>query len=389
LNKEKFLSNLSKVPVTNETFRVLADDYDKAIENYLRLIPLNRVRSIYQIGSVGIPGLSDIDLIVVLEDDRRELWRNYSINRLSRHDQYIFSHDCIITDVETFEVLPLWFPFTNLVHIWGKKTKLQAPTPSTLKINLLILVGLLLTKVPSDFLLYSLFRGQFHERVMVAMLNSLKYSLDIWKSAGQSIPSESSQFVRKYEKFRAQWFDTPLNVRREKLFEFVYDGVIQSLGLIEDIAIYISSKWIDDLSYFQSPTDWMLHTPSRVLLFTDHWNPEKALELAIDSKGYQFCYPKEMALILAAGFYKSNGLIGNHVRSNFSMTLNEEFVLNRDVTSALKIHVDALENYASFYYNKFALPLPCYFSYWATGVTHNWQDVFSKILNKLFSLMRF
>lgn len=388
MNKEEFLHNLKRIPVTNETRQIPLDDYDKAIENYLRLIPLNRVRSIYQIGSVSIPGLSDIDLILVLKDDRRELWRHYSINRLSRHDQYIFSHDCIITNMETFRALPLWLPVFNLVHIWGEKTDIQPPISSGFETKLLMLIELLLTKVPSDFLLYSLLRGRFHERVMVAMLNSLKYAIDIWGLSGEDVPSECGRFVREYDEFRSQWFNMPPTVRRGKLYEFVYDGVMQSFVIVKDVARHIRNEWIDNTSSFNSSTDWVLRAYSRELLFTDRWNPDSALELAIGSKGYRFCYPKEMAVTLAAGFSQSNGLIGNHVRRNFRMISTGEFTLNRDANSALRTHVDALEAYASFYQNKFALPLPGYFSYWATGVTRNWQDVLSKLFNKLFSLTR-
>ena len=69
-------------------------DYDSAIESYINYIKkFPEVVSVYQIGSITVPGISDIDLVVVL-NDAMLCNDNYSIfSNSNQRFPELFTHD--------------------------------------------------------------------------------------------------------------------------------------------------------------------------------------------------------------------------------------------------------------------------------------------------------
>jgi len=70
---------------------VSPDQYSQAIDEMVdRLTPKAHVRSIYQIGSTGVPGVSDIDLLIVLKNGSE--FRLDPRNDLTDTERYLFIH---------------------------------------------------------------------------------------------------------------------------------------------------------------------------------------------------------------------------------------------------------------------------------------------------------
>ena len=383
MDRKDFLKVVHGCRLVDPTQLVALKDYDSALKNYLNIIPLSKVKSIYQVGSIGIPGLSDIDLLVVMKDCRRDFWPRFSIRQLSDKDRYIFSHDCWFMDSIAFEALPLWFPYFDLVHVYGDKININEEKKNAQELNVILLINWLLTKVPSDFLIYSVLREQFHERVMLAMVNSLQHSVALWELSGQHVSGSAKQFVTEYNHFRRQWFDMPGKERREQLYVYVFDAVELSLDLIKSVAAYVRDHWIQNPRVVDCDKDWVLNSQTRTLYFSSKWDKNVAFKIALDSQGKKFLYPKELAIVLA-GFKSSHGFIGRHVGENFVVNA-EELVVESHVSSFLQLHVQALENYATFYVKKFGLPLPGYYTYWASFPRHSLSGLANRIINRAFS----
>jgi len=98
-----------------------ASAYDDAREAYLdRLFATGDVVAAYQMGGVGAPGLSDLDLIVVCRDPiRADLNKIADIAALGGHARYTFMHSQFLVNEEVFRLQRALFLGSSLRHVRG------------------------------------------------------------------------------------------------------------------------------------------------------------------------------------------------------------------------------------------------------------------------------
>jgi len=114
-------------------------EYENAITRMVeRLIRYERIVSIYQIGSVSTPGISDIDILVVF-DDGVECSLNPTQN-LSKTERNLFLHSLYGISKTHFHEAQKYTFFHNYNFLWGKELPIGKDTfPSkeikTLKIQ--------------------------------------------------------------------------------------------------------------------------------------------------------------------------------------------------------------------------------------------------------------
>lgn len=75
--------------------------------------------SIYQVGSIGTPGISDIDLLLVLHENLQT--RYNPVKNLEFPGRYLFTHRLFGTVVPYALQLEPWAIFGNYRHLWGKE----------------------------------------------------------------------------------------------------------------------------------------------------------------------------------------------------------------------------------------------------------------------------
>ena len=94
-------------------------DYEHTIKRMVtRLCEEEGVVSIYQIGNVGAPGISDIDLLVIFENDAVSTLD--PLNGLSKEERYLFTHSLFgISRSHFYEVQPYTF-LHNYNLLWGE-----------------------------------------------------------------------------------------------------------------------------------------------------------------------------------------------------------------------------------------------------------------------------
>jgi len=107
-----------------------ADSYEVAIREMVDLLSKQSgLVSIYQIGHVSTPGISDIDLVAVFSDDASCLLDPRQA--LSADGRYLFIHDLFGVSQSDFAAGQTYSFFHNYVHLWGKKLdESSAPLPS-------------------------------------------------------------------------------------------------------------------------------------------------------------------------------------------------------------------------------------------------------------------
>jgi hypothetical protein len=101
-------------------------DYEVVIQEVVNFLSKYKiVKSIYQIGGVSAPGISDLDLVIILDDNAKEftkIWHDY-MSQQSENSKYIFTHYPLLFNksiVESGEFLEI-YPIFSLKHIFGEK----------------------------------------------------------------------------------------------------------------------------------------------------------------------------------------------------------------------------------------------------------------------------
>ncbi len=105
--------------ITNDIRYIPQQDYEKVLWLYIDYLSqrLDMV-SIYQIGAISVPGISDIDLIIVLDDRTSSALDFREAQRAAAGELglYAFSHSPFVVNCKTFRNLPTLFYAYNLRH---------------------------------------------------------------------------------------------------------------------------------------------------------------------------------------------------------------------------------------------------------------------------------
>ena len=110
--------------------------YERAINQMVeRLIKYPGLLSIYQIGSISIPGISDIDMVAVFQDDAA-CDRN-PLKELSRSERYLFVHGLYGVSTKHFHKAQCYTFFHNYNLLWGERLSFWGKNLSKKKIRTL------------------------------------------------------------------------------------------------------------------------------------------------------------------------------------------------------------------------------------------------------------
>jgi len=105
------------------------EDYEKAISRMIeKLLGHPNIVSIYQIGSISNPGISDIDMLIVFKDDAE--CKMDPLEELSRSERYIFYHNLYGIEKRDFLNAQQLTFFHNYCLLWGERLSKDGNTLS-------------------------------------------------------------------------------------------------------------------------------------------------------------------------------------------------------------------------------------------------------------------
>jgi hypothetical protein len=176
--------------------------YEEAIGRMVdRLSSIPGVISVYQIGGVSVPGVSDVDMVVVFEDGA--LCTTDPKSGLSREERYLFVHDLFGASRKHFQRGQQYSLFHNYRLLFGE----QLPTSGTS-------LGpqeeqLLKTQVALEYIVRMLVNmtverayGVLKLRSLLLQGNGLGYDLDFLNVTEGPL----HQCVQRLGEWRAEWF---------------------------------------------------------------------------------------------------------------------------------------------------------------------------------------
>lgn len=208
--------------------------YEDAINRMIEKISKkNGVLSIYQIGSISNPGISDIDILVVFEDNYK-----CSLNPLSDLkilDRYLFVHDLYGVPKKYFQAAREYSPLYNWKLIWGETLQeSQNNIPEEDIIRLKIQTSLeYLIKMYITTAIERTYRI-LKVRHLLLHVKALKYDLENLNITSGKL----KEMVDLLISWRNNWFSfEPTREVLSKWFESFYKEIHKFLNTI-------SQKWI-------------------------------------------------------------------------------------------------------------------------------------------------
>lgn len=258
-NKEfKFVNN----PMEKDV-----EEYRDAIKSFIdRVSEIDGILSVYKSGKeVSVPGISDVDLIVVLEDKVREpkVLRKM-LDKAVEGYEYILEVD--VMNEETFRKYYSIFPsHKELVRLYGKKIHVESKLDPN---NVIAYLVDSLNKIyPHEFLDIFFFpKAYTNSRVLNILLNdlslfipevitnrlsyvvdvrysihrmnSLRNDLTLFESISSRV-GEWKYYKKSVENLRKNWFDLE---DKHELVHLLKESILVCFDFMEEITAYLKDK---------------------------------------------------------------------------------------------------------------------------------------------------
>lgn len=303
--------------------------------------------SVYQLGSISCPGISDLDLVVVLNDSPQHLdYRNY-YNTLGDRDRYILMHSPFIITKNFFKNIKYFFIPGDLKLLYGED----------LKINNIPQTNLLEQIIVTEFVLGTIFTvlcavatKVIKIRSLLCSLHALKYDFDVYGLTRKNF-FKGWQLIDIITELRQNWFKLPEKEGIEK-FVINFEGVP---AILLDALTFINKN----LNYFEN---------------FSHNNYKYQLKFGINkyivtsmSKEYKVAVKKMfIASFIEKLPYSKLTYDITWVLSDYIIKIPSSLVsllsgnVNSTLKSIIKLRNNIIENYLKFYksLSGFAILLP-------------------------------
>lgn len=155
---------------------VLYSDYERCMEKIIAVVSnVCGVTSLYRMGNISIPGMSDIDLVITIDAERTvatQLLRSLEEDFTDQEKYLFYMHDPLITSESILPKIHYLRGATSLQYMWGKECFFEELDDVYLKFYLLC--DLLIQYYPFVF-----HDSDYSPRIVLAQINAFRFVLDL------------------------------------------------------------------------------------------------------------------------------------------------------------------------------------------------------------------
>ncbi len=367
LFKNSHIDNLSlnDFAFSDEPPEIKIEDYDKTKAKIkTRLSMIKDIESIYQIGGAEIiPGISDLDFIIVLKHDlKNSLVKDLSYRMFNEMDKPVLTHDFFLCDELLAHHIHLLMPVFSLKKIYGREVNVIERYKDDELSNIVLMTDIIFRFLPQEYLITLLDR-KIRIRWILAKLNVLKYPVHVLSKLCGMENSEWNKHIAEVDYLRKNWFVMDKKERRMDLIEKLKKSVYISMELIEHFANLLSNNRVLEIETDKLPGQIKYYGRFHKTIFTSYWNKETALRHMVD-----FYLRKNIILNLLPinvcwqllEYLGYKGVISNYIRKNISVDIKA--VIKADQIKMIKERINLL-NYQHTFLIKNGFYYGNYFNY--------------------------
>ena len=275
-SENKYINSLSE---ENFVFcglpqRKTLDEYMKALDRMKILCSASEeVLSAYTFGEVKAPGISDIDIIIVLKENAvlPEFLKRISPEKKYR---YVFLHPFFIVPKKFMENISYIHPNSEYKRIYGEEIKIKKLRGNDIKeIYSCLINDVIMRHFPSDYL-NVLLSKRIDARLCLVRLNALHHSFSIFKKISGVSKPEWEKISEDISNLRKMWFELPSSTAKRELMSLVKRAVYISLDFVEEYKNFLSKKSGRGLNCKEG----LFRGIQNRISFVKGWNPKNSLE---------------------------------------------------------------------------------------------------------------
>ncbi|NOQ55788.1 MAG: hypothetical protein GQ477_03190 [Nanohaloarchaea archaeon] len=218
------MTDYEKFKIRHNVITLGKKEYDIAIDKFVRKALKNKdVVSIYKIGSIRYPGLSDIDLIVFLKDRPKHFSiKKFSIKNLSAKEKYMFMHEIFAVPDSMGGKIKLLYPIFSLEHLGGKKYDFIEPETSDF-------IPFFIQEYVKGYMSWPdriIRKGIIDEREIIPQVYATKYSIGIYQKilgySSKEFERKCRQYIKVAENLREDFYKTKKDERDKIIIDLIY-----------------------------------------------------------------------------------------------------------------------------------------------------------------------
>jgi len=297
------------------------------------------VKAIYQLGSVGQPGLSDLDVIVVVDDVVDPLAMNKLSVFQSQKDplfRYLFIHDIYLFNESSFKQIHYIHYSNRLQLLYGNDLLNPEYEPAH---GQPLSIQIVFDFISSRLIQFENFLAspKLGLRGLLVRVSSLRHSYFLLKQCGIQ-DKETEQFIEKINDFRAS---IP-NGSAEDIWQLF----LQSFHYFRRIVLLAADFFENKYLLYQSPvakSSFLQLNAQFGLRFTSNYDIQKS----IDSQCKEIEYPAAV-FYHYLGYCKGNSLVAEAARASLAYTGEEVFALSSEYEEALLRRAHAVSAHRAF-----------------------------------------
>jgi len=262
----------AKLKFKNYPQKLETKDYQEVLDLAVTDLKKNKdVLAVYSMGQNWVPGLSDLDMVVVYRQGVQKI-HSRDPRTLSKKAGYIFTHDYLHLDSETFKNFYYIYPAAaGLQFLHGEKIELidpraELPEREYQLLEISLVMDFLVTKLLFPRYLTA---NPVDIRNIFLFIYSFTHTIEmIERLAERKI---SSDFSRKIKELRASWFLNQEAENEKSLTGIMGEALLATAQLVEILDDLLKTKF--DLSALPPQPEFL--SPNFYIVGTQKWDKEQ------------------------------------------------------------------------------------------------------------------
>jgi hypothetical protein len=222
-------------------------EYERAIDVFIdHFKRLGFVKSILQFGSIGSPGISDVDFLVILKDEAeigKLLSAQFDKLRATPEGYFVAYHPPFFASAENVSDLHYLRSFGKCQHLWGDKVKIEELQMSEDEIAVMLL--------EFAFIYYPVllasekFYDKYRVRYILQAANAVKFLVPYYEKLSLvdfAWRNKVDNYLSMVAEARNGWFDLSQPEQQESLKEIVSQWFAISEMLKESLASFFEKS---------------------------------------------------------------------------------------------------------------------------------------------------
>lgn len=317
--------------------------YQEIVDRYLGYVSgFPFVKAVYQMGSVGAPGISDLDLVVVVENCYDPLRMNQLSVLQSQTDplvKYLFIHDVYLYDRQSFGNFHYTLYCDNLVLLHGAPQPVAQPDEAERKaLSLQIIFDFVSSRLAQFQKLLA--HPQLSARGAVVRLSSIRHSYRMLNDLGIE-DLQIQRFIDRLMSMRKE----PEIINEEELAALFMESFHHFSRVVYLAATYYSENCLNFYSAVD-PSNSLKLNPEFTLRFVNEGPDVFRPQL----NGKTIEYPNTVFYHYLA-FTECSNFLADRAKCHLSYSGDESYDLSLTYMNTLRKRLDSISNHLIFLNN--------------------------------------